>query len=148
MGQISRKNDEKNKYFIYLLGDSKFMSAKKYDWSVSVSAPKEYPVVIQRGFMGKSFFGPSAISASWGIGREVAIKQPFVIPDDFEITWLSLVERKFYKGKWILPKNKIENCLEKGVDHQNKKVKCNKIQIGLAPKGVVVVWLLGEQECK
>jgi hypothetical protein len=118
---------------------------KKYDWSVSVSAPKEYPVVIQRGFMGKSFFGPSAISASWGIGREVAIKQPFVIPDDFEITWLSLVERKFYKGKWILPKNKIENCLEKGVDHQNKKVKCNKIQIGLAPKGVVVVWLLGEQ---
>ncbi len=27
----------------------------KYDWSVNVSAPKEYPVVIQRGFMGKSF---------------------------------------------------------------------------------------------
>jgi hypothetical protein len=93
---------------------------------------------------GQIFFGPSAISASWGIGREVAIKQAFVIPDDFEITWLSMVERKFYRGKWILPKNKIENYLEKGLDYQNKKVKCNKIQIGLAPKGVVVVWLLGE----
>ncbi len=55
-----------------------------------------------------------------------------------------MVERKFYRGKWILPKNKIENYLEKGLDYQNKKVKCNKIQIGLAPKGVVVVWLLGE----
>ncbi|KQB40382.1 DUF2931 family protein [Flavobacterium aquidurense] len=117
---------------------------EKYEWSVNISAPKEYPVVVQRGFMGKSFFGPSSVNASWGIGLEAAPKQAFLAPDDFEITWLSLVERKFYKGKWILPKNKIQQYLEEGFNYNNKKIKCNKIQIGLAPKGMVVVWLLGD----
>jgi len=42
---------------------------KRYDWSTSISAPKEYPVVIQRGFMGKSFFGPSCISFKLGNGN-------------------------------------------------------------------------------
>ncbi len=118
---------------------------KKQKWSVSVSAPSEYPVVIQRGLIGKSFFGPSCINSSWGIGVEVAKKQAFSAPDTFEITWLSLIERKFYKGKWRLPNDKIRQYLENGVIYQNKKIDYNKIQIGLAPKGVVIVWLSGNQ---
>ena len=117
---------------------------KRYEWSTSISVPKEYPVVIQRGFMGKSFFGPSCISSSWGMGIEVAKKHAFNLPDTFEITWLSLVERKFYKGKWILPKNKIKEYFENGYNYGNKKINYNQIQIGLAPKGLVIVWLLGE----
>ena len=117
---------------------------KKYDWSTSISAPKEYPVVIQRGFMGKSFFGPSCISSCWGIGMDVAKKQAFNLPDTFEITWLSLIERKFYKGKWILPKDKIKHYFENGFNYGNKKIDYNKIIIGLAPKGTVVLWLSGD----
>lgn len=116
---------------------------KKYEWSVSVSAPSEYSVVIQRGLIGKSFFGPSCISSSWGAGVEIANKQAFSTPDTFEITWLSLIERKFYKGKWILPKDKIKQYFENGFVYKNKKIDCNNIQIGLAPRGVVIVWLSG-----
>lgn len=119
---------------------------KKHEWSVSISAPKEYPVVIQRGFMGKSFFGPSCINSSWGSGLEVAKKQAFDDPETFEITWLSLVERKFYKGKWLLPKNKIKNYSDKGVYGEHKNFNYNKIQIGLAPKGLVIVWLINDEE--
>lgn len=118
---------------------------KKYEWSASISVPKEYPVAIQRGLIGKSFFGPSCVSSSWGTGIEVARQQAFTVPDTFEITWLSLVEQKFYTGKWILPKNKIQEYFKNGFSNQNKRVNCNKVQIGLAPKGVVVVWLLGDK---
>jgi len=117
---------------------------KKYDYSIDISVPKEYPVAIQRGFVGKSFFGSFCVSSSWGVGIEVAKKQSFTVPETLEITWLSLVERKFYKGKWNLPKEKIEEYLEKGFNFPNKKINFNKAQIGLAPKGVVVVWLVGD----
>ncbi|KAF2336833.1 DUF2931 family protein [Flavobacterium daemonense] len=120
-------------------------SEKKYEWSASISVPSEYPVAIQRGLIGKSFFGPSCINSSWGEGIEVAKKQGFTAPDTFEITWLSMTERKFYKGKWNLPKNKIKQYLENGFIKKNKKIDCNKIQIGLAPKGLVIVWLSGNQ---
>lgn len=119
---------------------------KKYEWSTSVSAPTEYPVVIQRGFMGKSFFGPSCINSSWGTGIEVSKKDFFDVPDTFEITWLSLVERKFFKGKWNLPKEEIKQYLENGFEYKNKKIDCKKIQIGLGPKGVVVIWLSGDSK--
>lgn len=119
---------------------------KKYEWSMSISTPTEYPVVIQRGFMGKSFFGPSCVNSSWGTGIEVSKKDFFDVPDSFEITWLSLVERKFYKGKWNLPKEDIKQYLENGFNNKNKKIGFNKIQIGLAPKGMVVVWLSGDSK--
>lgn len=119
---------------------------KKYEWSTSVSCPNEYPIVIQRGFMGKSFFGPSCINASWGTGIEVAKKDFFNVPDTFEITWLSLVEKKFFKGKWNLPKEEIQQYLENGFKYNNKKIDFDKIQIGLAPKGLVIIWLSGDSK--
>lgn len=118
---------------------------KKYEWSVEVSTPKEYPVVIQRGLVGKSFFGPSFVSSSWGSGVEIANKQAFIVPDSFEITWLSVVEQKFYKGKWELPKDKIKHYFEKGFNYGDKKINCTKIKIGLAPNGVIIMWLMGDE---
>jgi len=118
---------------------------KKYQWSVEISAPKEYPIVIHRGLIGKSFFGASCVSSSWGIGIEVAKKQDFAVPETFEITWLSLVEKKFYKGKWKLPKNKIEEFLKKNTYPTDKKANSNVLQIGLAPKGVAIMWILNNK---
>lgn len=121
---------------------------KKQEWSVRISVPKEYPVAIQRGFVGKSFFWPSCINSSWGIGVEVAKKDFYTLPETIEITWLSLVEQKFYKGKWQLPENIIERYLNQEENNNNDKFNCKTIQLGLAPKGVVLVWLIGDDDAQ
>jgi hypothetical protein len=44
------------------------------------------------------------------------------IPNKLEFTWYSLVEKKFYTGKWALDKEKIEKLFKEGfTDTTGKK---------------------------
>lgn len=124
---------------------------EKYNWSGTISAPQEYPMEIYSGgIIANDFTYP--FDAIWGTqntgwGNEgskmnVATKK-MEIPHQLEFTWYSLVEEKFYTGKWNLDKIKIEQLFKEGfIDTDTgKKQTYTTFKIGLAPKGKLVLWV-------
>lgn len=130
---------------------------EKFDWSHTISAPKGYPMRILRGTL--KGLNPGDYSASfglWGVANEgwgnpsgmVAMGPDLkAIPASLDITWLSLRENKFYKGKFELPREKIIALFKEGFYDYSLRKKDNytEIIVGMAPGGVLVVWLLGVQ---
>jgi Protein of unknown function (DUF2931). len=133
------------------------MENKKFDWSHTLSAPENYPMEIYRGkLQGQTEKDYSATFGLWGVANEgwgkvsgsvVVGPDTKAIPDSLLITWLSFREKKFYTGKFKLPREKIIELFEQGFYDYSTKQKdtYKKIIVGLAPGGVVVVWLLGGQ---
>lgn len=130
---------------------------KKFDWTHSVSAPKNYPMRIYKGELkGLTDKDYSATFGLWGVANEgwgtesgmvVVGPDTKAIPDSLLITWLSFRENKFYTGKFQLPREKIIEFFEKGFYEYDIKQKntYKDILVGLAPGGVIVVWLVGGQ---
>lgn len=125
---------------------------KKYEWSADISAPREYPVEVYTGaVIGSSkgyFFSQMGgfRNGGWGNAGSIdLIEGP--LPNKLDITWLSYVDDKFYTGEWELPKEKIQQLFDEGfysVTGSEAVVEPYKyINIGLAPKGMVVVWVAG-----
>lgn len=125
---------------------------EEFKWSGSVSAPKEYPMEVYQGSLygerkGYHFDEMSGglDNTGWGsaFSGMSAIHAP--VPDTLVMTWRSLVERKFYTGTWVLPKEKMKQLFKDGIVDPDTKMKelYDLIQLGLAPKGVIIVWLSG-----
>ncbi|MNE31371.1 hypothetical protein D3C80_1249360 [compost metagenome] len=121
---------------------------KKYEWAADICAPREYPVEVYTGAAGGYFFsqmGGFSNSGWGGLGSIDYIKAP--IPDRLDMTWLSYVDNKFYKGDWKLPTEKIKKLFDEGFPArpglENVREPYNYINIGLGPKGLVVVWVAG-----
>jgi len=140
----------------FLLISCKEDSQTKFSYKVSVTAPKEYPVEVHLGYLssGKDFIttvpkdgvenqGWIAQGSSSGSGGST-------IPNFVELTWLSYADKKFWKLETQLPTDKMLAFFRQGftfVDSRdNDKVShqtYNRIVIGTAPGGVVVIWLDG-----
>lgn len=119
---------------------------KKYEWSANVSAPKEYPVEVYTGAAGGYFFSQMGgfSNSGWGSGiGDTDIKAP--LPERLDMTWLSYVDNKMYTGDWKLPTVKIQQLFDEGYHSRpgSEKETYDVIKIGLAPKGMVVIWLMG-----
>lgn len=123
-----------------------------FDWSATLSAPEEYPVQVYKGEITakdykQSLVGFGTINYGWGNeGGTVVMGPDFKnIPESIEIAWHSFVDQKNFEGKWALPKEEISKLFEQGfIDHTtNKKNTYNQFIIGLAPNGLVVLWLSG-----
>lgn len=121
---------------------------KEYEWSADISAPREYPIEVYTGAVGSYFFSQMGgfHNAGWGKAGSVDyIKAP--LPDSFDMTWLSYVDDKFYKGEWKLPTEKIKKLFDEGFYYKRGEKDIIEpykfINIGFAPKGVVIVWVGG-----
>ncbi|MBF7093624.1 DUF2931 family protein, partial [Flavobacterium sp. ALJ2] len=121
---------------------------KKYEWSADISAPREYPVEVYTGAVGGYFFSQMGgfSNTGWGGGGSVDfIKAP--LPENLDMTWLSYVDDKFYKGEWKLPTEKIKQLFDEGFYAKRGEEAVTEpykyIKIGFAPKGMVVVWVAG-----
>jgi hypothetical protein len=121
---------------------------KEYEWSADISAPREYPIEVYTGAVGGYFFSQMGgfTNAGWGNAGSVNfIKAP--LPDSFDMTWLSYVDDKFYTGEWKLPTEKIQQLFDEGFYSKiGEKVVTEPykyINIGFAPKGMVIVWVAG-----
>lgn len=121
---------------------------KKYEWAADICAPREYPVEVYTGAAGGYFFsqmGGFSNSGWGGLGSIDYIKAP--VPDRLDMTWLSYVDNKFYKGDWKLPTEKIKKLFDDGFlarpGLENVRESYNYINIGLGPKGMVIVWVAG-----
>lgn len=121
----------------------------KFYWSATISAPQEYPVEIYDGKIGSendSFIFNSmwgTINSGWGNGGGITSGNENAIPSYLEFTWFSIVEKKFYSGKWTLPSDKIKKLFNEGYIFNNQKETYNTFIIGLVPNGMVVLWLKG-----
>lgn len=122
---------------------------KKYEWSGDISAPREYPVEVYTGAVGGYFFSQMGgfSNSGWGNSGSVNfIKAP--LPERLDMTWLSYLDDKFYTGEWKLPTEKIQQLFDKGFYYKTgskAEIKPYKfINIGLGPKGIVVVWVAGD----
>jgi Protein of unknown function (DUF2931) len=119
---------------------------KKYRWSGNTSSPQEYPTEVYSGFLGNYGFSEMGgfDNSGWGSSTSGMSNITAPAPETLEITWRSFVENKFYTGSWTLPKAKIEALFDAGtgfVFEDGEKETYNTIQIGLAPGGMVVIWL-------
>jgi len=124
---------------------------EKFEWSGSLSAPKEYPVEVYEGHLisidyDQNFKDWGTINSGWGNlgGTVVSGPRQKAAPDSLNITWLSFAEDKFYSGSFALPKDKITALLKTGfTDADNTKRSFTDVVTGLAPGGTVVIWVLG-----
>lgn len=124
---------------------------EKYSWLGTVSAPQEYPMEVYKGAIIADDFSYSfdtiwgTQNTGWGnnSGTMNVATEKMEIPDELKFTWYSLVEKKFYTGKWTLDKVKIEKLFKDGfIDKDTgKKETYTTFKVGLAPKGKIVLWI-------
>jgi len=125
----------------------------KYDFMASSCAPMAYPAIVVSGNFyladGTSLYIPAGgrlLKYGWHADGATHVTGPDLkaLPNELSVTWLSLAEKKFYTGRFKLDYDLIVKYFKKGFyDHHKDYHTYRKINAGLAPGGVVVVWLDG-----
>ncbi len=125
---------------------------KKFEWRPTANAPKYYPAEIISGnfYMedGSSIYIPKGhtLMTGWGkAGAAHAVGEDMKpVPYKFDVKWVSYLEEKFYGGTFKLPKEQLTKLFEEGfINDRNEKDTYSKIVLGLAPGGIISVWLRG-----
>lgn len=132
---------------------------ERFDWSPGVGAAHLYPMDLYFCafiYSNGNKVSPARLSlldGTWGQENGISVvgDQFKPIPVALEISWLSYTENKFYKGFFRLPYDKILRLFKQGykdlIWQDNKltfkHMDYNTIAAGLAPGGVVVVWISG-----
>ena len=124
---------------------------KKYYWQPDVNAPKEYPMRVYSGLL---YYGKEGISAlpegstinyGWGAsGGSYSSGEDYKeAPDTLNLTWISFTENKNYTGKFPLDVKLIDSLFHNWLpeDEVLPGVQIFDFHVGMAPGGVVVVWL-------
>jgi hypothetical protein len=125
-----------------------------YDWLASNSAPAGCPMEITAGAFlspggGSLYIPPQELHAGWGeqVSAHVAGADTKPLPDRVEITFYSYLEDKIYHGEFPLPYARIEKLFAEGYDSYDtgplQHATYRWIVAGVAPGGVVAVWLSG-----
>jgi hypothetical protein len=159
-----------NRYLIILLGASllaisscqnrtnkpkqdTWVAMRKYDWIPTECAPAEYPVEI---YSGGFFYGSnnnidmpngSIVKNGWGETGSIRIggDDRKEAPDLLKLSWISFAENRSYSGSFKLNKHLIDSLFGKGfeTDYGTGHDTYSTIKVGMAPGGVVVIWLEG-----
>ena len=144
---------------------------EKFEWNGDATAPVGYPmwIIYPHSFIlsdGYEAVIPNATdmedgwersARSWSVGESNK-----AMPDSLKIAWYSLTEDKFYKGNFKMPQEKIYNIFKDGYliyGIDAKRLVCegydkkelhketfSALTVGLAPKGMVVVWASGQNK--
>ena len=136
-----------------LLTSCQNMHQEEYKWIPTAGAAEEYPIKIIKGrFISNTGFSPHLpipefINAGWGNNGGVMVVGPEQkpVPDSLEVVWLSYAEKKFYSGKFVLPKEKIADHFKKGFQDQEMggRQDYNYLTLGFAPGGGIALWISG-----
>ncbi len=145
--------------------NQKMSEKTNFPYRVSVTAPREYPIEVHVGYLStqQDFITPVPKAGvedngwqSEGADAGLGASQ---IPSFLELSWVSYAEKKFWKIATPLPADTILAYFRKGYKiswtnvirsftEEEKKAGLvqdtyDQIVIGVAPGGVVVVWLQG-----
>jgi hypothetical protein len=126
------------------------------NWTFGLTSPKGYPIEVQGGgYLGDDKHMISAIPNNgimdngWGgTGTPDAAGGGTEMPTHLSLTWLSFAEKKFWKIDATLPKDKIQALFKTGYMDKDRlgvvsHVTYEYLTAGLAPGGVVVLWVSG-----
>jgi hypothetical protein len=127
---------------------------ENFSWGSTITAPHMYPIEVHKGYLANdkemiSAYINSGISrGDWGYGNN-AFAGGKTVPTKLSLTWISYADKKFWKIDAVLPHNKILALFKEGYMIKNQKgelshITYNDITVGLAPGGLVVVWLIGK----
>jgi len=135
------------------------MSEEKFNWNPGAAGVPNYPMEYSMlSFVNADSTSVSSPGASVGYkggkwGDNVASVQVGddlkAIPVRLNVTWLSYTEDQFYTGSFVLPHDKILALFKKGwpdINHTTNQpvtTTYDEIIVGMAPGGMVVVWLKG-----
>ncbi|MDH7464189.1 DUF2931 family protein [Chitinophagaceae bacterium 26-R-25] len=125
---------------------------EKFDWSATLSAPREYPMMVIEGDIGnndyKQYLNDFGFTVGgWGNEGGIVSSGPDgkAVPDSLHLLWRSHAEHKFYKGSFALPKEKITALFKEGFMDTYfdtvRKETYNIFIVGIAPEGRVTVWM-------
>jgi len=126
----------------------------KFKWATEASAPEHYAMRIIAANLiygeGDAAYVPGgvAIAPGWGTAAASAgAHGPRPIPRVLDILFFSYTEDAFYRGKFVLPYNKMLAAFQAGYDFNfgglRKRETLGAISVGVAPGGVVAIWLKG-----
>jgi hypothetical protein len=127
----------------------------KYEWLAGNSAPALCPMQIADGAFlyrggGSLYVPPGELNPKWGESASVDVVGPDhkPLPDRLQITFYSFLEDKLYRGDFELPYERIAKLFSDGYYNPAKSVRAmatfDEIIAGVAPGGIVVVWLSGQ----
>lgn len=127
-----------------------------FKWASSIATPEMYPVKLLPSifvFEGDNKLGYKYLQAvnfsrgTWG-EPDASVEARSRLPHILDITWLSWVEAKVYTGSFELPTEKINKLFREGfISYLNRPVKYQELIVGLAPEGVVILWVWGNMSC-
>lgn len=87
------------------------------------------------------------VGADWGAGGGLMSfgTDPMALPDTIRLIYYSLPENQFYRLKAPLPQERIKELLEKRYPREKgDDLSYQSFVVGMAPKGYVALWLLGD----
>ena len=128
---------------------------ERFDLTAGPAAAEGYPMEIVEGRFitsdGKSIpFGAEFLEGDWGLSHSGVVGGDGTAPapDSLEVRWFSYPEDKFYEGHFLLPQKTIYDLLKQGYwNAEDKRQETyNELTVCLLPKGVVVVWLSGQNQ--
>ena len=128
---------------------------ERFDFSAAPAAAEGYPMEIVEGRCltseGKAFpIAPGFLEGDWGLSHIVWSTGDGTAPapESLEVRWFSYPEDKFYEGHFLLPQKRIYDLLKQGYWNTDDKVHetYHNLTLCLLPKGVVVVWLKGQNQ--
>ncbi|MCY0970730.1 DUF2931 family protein [Chryseobacterium wangxinyae] len=135
------------------------MEQDQFSYMVTVTSPKEYPTEVHIGFINDGDTYICAIpkagvtTGSWQYDGAAAGQGGDIIPSHIDLTYVAYAEKKFYHVDAALPKDKLLAAFRKGFLVEGKiddnghmsmvDGTYDTFSIGLAPGGMVVIWLSG-----
>lgn len=143
------------------------MNEEKFDWDGMACTPAGYPVVVLSPNIFYSSGGKYVTlipnmsdtgGSRWGWSGNGWDSQPSPAPDHLSIVWYAPTEMKIYEGEFALPQQKIYHLFKEGymrysIPYESEDEKetlhwetYNSLTVGLAPKGMVVVWMDGQNK--
>ncbi|MCV9929310.1 DUF2931 family protein [Flavobacterium sp. LS1R49] len=128
---------------------------ESFSWGSTITAPHMYPIEIHKGYLANDkemitgYISTGTSTGDWGYGNNAYVGGK-TIPTNLSLTWISYAEKKFWKIEAVLPHDKILALFKEGYMDKDRKgewshITYNDITVGLAPGGLVVVWLTGKK---
>ena len=133
------------------------MKKDVFEWQETISCPPGYAVDVYRGGLRSSkgftslYLGTYTGKSGWGSGSSGMSYGEKTLPNHLHVIWVSYFEHKFYEIDTPIDYNKMVDLFNQGYylvsenpdNPRLKKENYNKIIVGFAPGGVVVIWIEG-----
>ncbi|WP_164875559.1 DUF2931 family protein [Apibacter sp. HY039] len=129
---------------------------EKFEWGEATSCPIDYPVDVYRGGLQSTDGGLTSLYSGtttgyWGDANDGMSDSKKTVTNHLHVIWLSYAEDCFYEVDTDIDYEKMVKLFKQGYYTPSSSVsrpepfkkKYNRIIVGFAPGGTVVVWLAG-----